>query len=182
LSDDTTFDPTSKRALILGAGGAARAASFALVQEKIGHLVITNRTIRKAEALVDSLTKYCSARELSSSVSAMPLLDNDFQKVVSESQLIVNCTTTGMRYSPDEEKSFLLAGSIPRDALVYDLVYNPTETPLLRIASEAGAKTLSGLSMLVYQGAASFKMWTGREARVDIMLQAARQAISRGVE
>ena len=112
----------------------------------------------------------------------MALLDTDLPKVAYESQLIVNCTTTGMRYSPDEGTTLLPADAVSRDALVYDLVYNPIETPLLKVASEAGAKTLGGLSMLIYQGAASFEMWTGKEAPVDIMSQAARQAIVRGVE
>jgi shikimate dehydrogenase len=61
--------------------------------------------------------------------------------------------------------------------LVYDLVYNPPKTPLLRIAREAGANTIGGLPMLIYQGAASFKLWTGREAPLDIMFSAARQAL-----
>ena len=72
------------------------------------------------------------------------------------------------------------AGLIPAAALVYDLVYNPTETPLLAAARCAGARTLGGLPMLVYQGAAAFRMWTGREAPVDVMMRAASAALQRG--
>ncbi|MGB2584182.1 MAG: shikimate dehydrogenase, partial [Dehalococcoidia bacterium] len=66
---------------------------------------------------------------------------------------------------------------IPKRALVYDVVYNPIETPLLADAKRAGASTLGGLAMLVYQGAVSFELWTGREAPVDIMMTVAREAL-----
>jgi shikimate dehydrogenase len=82
-----------------------------------------------------------------------------------------------MKCSSDEGLSPLASGLIPKDALVYDLVYNPSQTPLLKMAKAAGTKTIGGLPMLVYQGAASFKLWTGREAPLDIMLTAARKAL-----
>ena len=69
---------------------------------------------------------------------------------------------------------------IHKGILVYDLVYNPWPTPLLRLAQEAGANTLGGLPMLVYQGAASFKLWTGRKAPVDIMLNKAKEVLTGG--
>ena len=84
-----------------------------------------------------------------------------------------------MKGSPGEGQSPLVSSLIPKDALVYDLVYNPSETPLMRMAKEAGASTIGGLPMLVYQGAASFKLWVDREAPVDIMLSVARQALLR---
>jgi shikimate 5-dehydrogenase len=69
---------------------------------------------------------------------------------------------------------------IPKNVLVYDLVYNPWLTPLLRLAKKAGANILGGLPMLVYQGAASFKLWTGREAPVDIMFNKAKEILIGG--
>ena len=69
------------------------------------------------------------------------------------------------------------AAHIPSHALVFDLVYNPPETPLLRDAARAGAATLGGLPMLVYQGAASFELWTGKAALVDLMMRAATEAL-----
>jgi shikimate dehydrogenase len=75
-----------------------------------------------------------------------------------------------MKHSPEEELSPL--GWLPGNILVYDLVYQPRETPLLKKAKEAGAVVLSGLSMLVYQGADSFQLWTGKEAPLEAMFQA----------
>jgi shikimate dehydrogenase len=76
-----------------------------------------------------------------------------------------------------ENETPLRASSIPKDALVYDLVYNPLETPLLREAKKAGARVLGGLAMLVYQGATSFELWVGKEAPLDIMFRQAREAL-----
>ena len=91
--------------------------------------------------------------------------------------LIVNCTSLGMHQGPDEDASPLLAHRIPVSALVYDLVYNPMLTPLLREANTAGAPTLGGISMLVYQGAASFELWLDRPAPVSVMMDAAMAAM-----
>ena len=90
---------------------------------------------------------------------------------------IVNCTTLGMAHGPDEQGTPLDWRQIPPTALVNDLVYNPLETPLLRAAAQAGARVLGGIHMLVYQGAASFEMWTGRSAPVEVMLEAASRAM-----
>ena len=110
-------------------------------------------------------------------INILPLQDSQLRETIEHCQLIVNCTTLGMRHSAQEGQSPLSADLIPTGALVYDLVYNPVKTPLLRVAGEAGADTIGGLPMLVYQGAASFKRWTGREAPFDIMMAAAKQAL-----
>ena len=97
---------------------------------------------------------------------------------VADADLIVNCTALGMRHGPDETASPLAGQSIPAGCLVYDLVYNPMQTPLLRQAANAGAATLGGIAMLVYQGAASFEHWFNRPAPVDIMMAAATAAMA----
>jgi shikimate dehydrogenase len=177
LRENANFEPEGKRAVILGAGGAARAVSFALVQEKLSSLVIANRSLVRAEALVDYLRRYVVSKEMHTELAGSSLRDSKLRQTVQHCQLIVNCTTLGTRYSSQEGQSPLAAEWIPKGALVYDLVYNPLQTPLLRMAKEAGASALGGFHMLVYQGAASFKLWTGREASIDIMYRAAKQSL-----
>lgn len=177
LREDAKFEPQNKHVVILGAGGAARAVSFALLREKVSSLAIANRSLARAEVLVDSLGKYAIGKEIQAELTAWSLQDSKLRETVQHSQLIVNCTTLGTRYSSQEGQSPLAAHSISKGALVYDLVYNPSQTPLLTMAREAGANVLGGLAMLVYQGAACFKLWTGREAPLDIMYTAAKQAL-----
>jgi shikimate dehydrogenase len=179
LREDAGFEPENKEVLILGAGGAARAVSFGLLQEKVSALIIANRSLAKAKNLAGALAKQAANSKMKTEIAAVPLQSANLEKVVVQCQLIVNCTTIGMKCSSDEGQSPLASRLIHKDALVYDLVYNPSQTPLLRMAKAAGAKTIGGLPMLVYQGAASFKMWTGREAPLDIMLSAARKALVR---
>ncbi len=85
-----------------------------------------------------------------------------------------------MRHSATEGETPLDADAIPGGVLVCDLVYNPQVTPLLKEAREAGAATLGGLPMLIYQGAASFELWAGREAPLDIMFRKAREVLGEG--
>jgi shikimate dehydrogenase len=85
-----------------------------------------------------------------------------------------------MKHSSQEGQSPLSIEVIPKDALAYDLVYNPWPTPLLQLAQKAGANILGGLPMLVYQGAASFELWTGRRAPIDIMFKEAKQILMGG--
>ena len=175
LREDASFEPENKEVLILGAGGAARAVSFALLQEKVNTLIIANRSLAKAESLAGDLAKQVANSKMKTEIAAVALPSANLTKVVVHCQLIVNCTTVGMKHSSGERKSPLASRLIPKDALVYDLVYNPSKTPLLKMAKAAGAKTIGGLPMLVYQGAASFKLWTGREAPLDIMLSTAKK-------
>ena len=112
-------------------------------------------------------------------VEAIPLEGSGEALAASFAQadLLVNCTTLGMLHGPDEGGTPIHGRHIPAGLLVYDLVYNPRETPLLCEARKAGAATLGGLPMLVYQGAASFQLWTGKEAPVSVMLEAATEAM-----
>ena len=166
------FEPKGRRVLVLGAGGAARGVVLALIREGISQLIVANRTVPRAEALVQLAAQRGVAGQ------AIPLGWNELALAAVHSDLIVNCTTIGMAHSPDAGGTPLLMNQIPPAALVYDLVYNPLQTPLLREAARAGAGVLGGIQMLVYQGAASFEMWTGRPAPVDVMLKAAMRAMT----
>ena len=171
LREGAEFEPAGRRALILGAGGAARGVVLALAREGVGDLTIANRTPERAESLAQlALNRGITARAIS-------LSGTDLADTAARAELIVNCTTIGMTHGPGEDESPLPADAIPATALVNDLVYNPLETRLLREAAQAGAKTLGGIQMLVYQGAASFEMWLERPAPVPVMLEAATRAM-----
>ena len=174
LRQDGGFEPRDRHVVLLGAGGVARAASFTLVREGVKSLTISSLPLEQAEELAASLRRNTTP---GTEIAVIPWGAPELAKALSRGELLVNCTPLGMRHSPTEGQSPIEAGVIPRDALVYDLVYNPTETPLLREAKKVGSRTLGGLPMLVYQGAASFELWTGREAPLGVMLAAARQGL-----
>ena len=168
------FEPLGKRVVLLGAGGAAKAIAFALADAGVSRLAIANRTPDKGVALIDSL------RRFGVDLIAVSLQKEVLNEMLVDCDLLVNCTSMGMRHSPAEGKSPLDGVFIPPRLLVYDVVYNPEETPLLYQAKRAGARTLGGLAMLVFQGALAFKLWTETEAPLDIMYDAARLALQRG--
>ncbi len=171
LREGAGFDPAGRKVLVLGAGGAARGVVLALLRDGVAELVIANRTLQRAEALV----RLASSRDIPA--RAISLTSSDLSQAAAEADLIVNSTTLGMTHGPDEGASPLSREHIPPTALVNDLVYNPLRTPLLQEAEQAGASVLGGIQMLVYQGAASFEMWFGQPAPVPVMLEAASQAM-----
>ena len=167
LREDAEYVLEGKKALVLGAGGSARAVGFGLAWGGISYLALTNRTLPRAQALARELAP------LVSRVEVFPWL----QGLPGEYDLLVNCTPVGMRETPAEGRSPLEGLDPSPSALICDLVYNPEETPLLAQAKLAGCRTLGGLAMLVHQGAASFQLWTGRDAPRDVMLEAASRAL-----
>jgi len=168
------FQVRGARALILGAGGAARAVALALVREGAAMVVLANRTYHRAFEVAEAL-RPLARRTV---VRAIPLTLAALQQAGLVWDLIVNCTTLGMPGGLDADKSPLPAELIPEKALVFDLVYGPRPTPLVRLAQERGARATDGLAMLVYQGAESFALWTGREAPIEVMMEAARRALA----
>ncbi len=183
LEKEGHFDPAAKRVVVLGAGGVARAATFVLAQERIASLAITDGIFERAAALARNLQSYARSGSVSwkgqaPEIRAFPWADVSSPTTFANCDLIVHCTTMGMKDSPQEGQSALKPEVIPRNILVYDVVYNPRLTPLLRLAQQAGANTLDGLPMLVYQGAASFELWTDKEAPVEIMLNRAEEMLT----
>ena len=174
LKEDAGFEPSGRRALLLGAGGAARAAAFALCQEGVASLVIANRTLERAAALAADLSAD------GASVSAIAADDATLNDAALNADLIVNSTSVGMRHGGAEGQTPLAGGLIPHDAVALDMVYNPQHTPLLAAARSAGARAVGGMPMLIYQGAAAFEMWTGRIAPVEAMFAAGNVALMQG--
>jgi shikimate dehydrogenase len=160
------FDPTNRRAVLLGAGGAARAVLYALLEQG-GTVTIANRDERKAEALALEFSAHF-ARD----IPVLSLNDTEgLQTALNDATLLVNSTSLGMSPYPsgDPLPSEIV---IPTHLTIYDLVYNPRETQLLKRARAAGATGIDGLGMLVHQGAEAFRLWTGLEAPIEVMRQA----------
>jgi shikimate dehydrogenase len=172
------FAPAGKRAVLLGAGGAARAVGFALAGEGVKSLALTDVVAGKASTLAADLQRAgASVQGNALTVKALSSDSGEFAAEVWDCDLLVNCTPLGMKHSEVESRLPLQVGLIPKGVLVYDVVYNPPETPFLAAARKARAQALGGLGMLVYQGALAFELWTGREAPVNIMMEAARGAL-----
>jgi shikimate dehydrogenase len=173
LREDAGFDPSGRRALVVGAGGAARAAVVSLSEASAASVTVINRTLPRAERLIEDLRPISSATAL----SALPDEPSLWAASLERCDLLVNCTSVGSAGSPEEKQSPVPTELLRPDILVYDLIYRPAETPLMTAARQLGCQVMGGLPMLVYQGAASFELWTGREAPLDIMFGAARQAL-----
>ncbi len=158
-------------AVLFGAGGAARAAAHALAEEGAASLAIVNRTVERALLLADEIAA------LGVSASALAPTDAALASVCRRAALLVNSTSVGMAHGPAERESPIPREAIRTGCVVYDMVYTPPETPLLALARDAGATAIGGLPMLVYQGAAAWSLWTGKEAPIDVMFAAARKAL-----
>jgi len=175
LRSEGKFEPEGVEVAILGAGGVARAVCFSLVQNKVSSLTIMDGILDKSKALAEHINRYVTRAGLKTRIAVLPWQSVNSADTFERCRLIVHCTTIGMKYSPQQGQSPLSGDVIPEGILVYDLVFNPRVTPLLQLAQKAGADILGGLPMLVYQGAASFELWTGRKAPVDIMFNKAEE-------
>lgn len=169
LEERGGFSPEGKSVLLLGAGGAARAAVFALAERGAGRVLIANRTVERGDALA------ADVRSHSLDVDSIPM--QEARDAAGRVDLIVNATSMGMEPGPNAGLSPLESRDISPRALVYDMVYTPQQTPLMEAARQAGADVVGGLWMLIYQGAAAFEMWTFREAPVDLMYEAGQRAL-----
>ncbi len=154
-----------RKVLLLGAGGAARAIAYAMAKEA-DELAVLNRTVKQAQALAKLLEKACSKK-----IAAGSLSPGDMQSNLQDSDILINATSVGMK--PKADESPVSPKLLRRDLSVMDIVYNPLETKLAKDAKAAGAKVVSGVEMLIYQGAASFEIWTGKSAPVEVMRDAA---------
>ena len=158
-------DPEEKKLVLLGAGGAAKAIAFQAAQET-EELVIVNRTAEKAKQLAELLRKQFGAK-----VKGTTLSDEVLKKELETADILVNATSVGMH--PDVNVSPVPAELLHSGLCVMDIVYNPLETKLLKDAKSVGASVVSGLEMLLYQGAVAFEIWTNCPAPVDVMKEAA---------
>ena len=167
------IEPDGKSIVMLGAGGASRAISFILA-ERGANLVILNRQLELdwAVKLGNSIS-----RTFGREVKALELNEQNLAPVLRKANILVNTTSVGM--SPNTNETPIPARLLESDLVVFDIVYNPVKTKLLTEAESAGAKAISGLEMLVRQGALAFEMWTGLTAPLEIMRKATIRALKK---
>jgi shikimate dehydrogenase len=162
-------EPAGWHVVVLGAGGAARACLYALSTLGVASISVFNRTPERAERLIEDLRPHLGTMN----VGAAPLGDvGRLEATLARAHLLVNTTSVGMH--PNVDPSPLPDGvDLPAHILVFDMVYNPQHTQLLRQAERTGARTIGGLDMLIGQGVEAFKLWTGCLPPADLMQQAA---------
>ncbi len=158
-------DVEGKVALVVGAGGAGRAIAFILA-EKGATVIVTNRTESRGLKLAEDVRK----------VGDCIFYPYDkLEDLKGKIDIIINATPLGMKGF--EQKLPVPEELIESKVVVFDTVYNPPETPLIKTAKRKGCKVVYGIDMLVYQGAEAFKIWTGLDAPVDVMKKAAFSAL-----
>jgi shikimate dehydrogenase len=164
LREDLGMELRGARILLLGAGGAGRTAALKLASEKVADIALVNRTRSKAGDIAREIQKEFPSVKVS---TGWPKSDVD---------LILNATSLGLKTgdpSPLDEGHFPLKQA----RAVYDMIYRPAETALLRAAKAAGCATANGLGMLLHQGAKAFEIWTGQPAPLAVMRRALEQNI-----
>ena len=166
---EAEFMPEDCNAVILGAGGAARAILWGLCKRKAEFITIGARNQQKAEALAKDFLSY-------GAVEGLDWLSNEFREILQTADIVINTTPLGMFPNVDEMPPINLS-LLPEGALIYDIVYNPVETKLLRTAKAMGFPTLNGLSMLLLQGKEAYRLYTGQVPDVKIMQKALEKGL-----
>ncbi len=164
LKEEFGILPKGKRFFIVGAGGASRAISFSLALDGAGRIVLIDEVEDKAASLSKSLSKHTDSEAI-----ALKKDSKAVKEMILNSDVLINATPCGMKPSDPKvvEPDFLHKG-----LFVYDIIYNPRTTTLLRDARNKGGVTANGMGMLLNQGALSFNIWTGKRAPVHVMKKA----------
>ena len=157
--------------VVAGAGGASRAISFYVAKYGTDSLTILNRNIQKAQDLAGDV----EASDLIDEVGSNSI--SNISSYLDDADILIDTTPLGMHPHIDDEP-VAIADNMHEDLTVFDAVYNPNETVLLKEAIKAGAKPVYGIKMLLYQGAESFEIWTGKKAPVDVMEEALRKTLN----
>jgi len=162
-----------RQAVVLGAGGAARAVIYSLITEGFQRVVVFNRHLHRGEALVRHFNRSASHMDL----KAMPWHESVLEAEIARTKLLVNATALGLAAGETPVPAELL----PPDLLVLDLIYNPPQTQLLKDAQAAGDSVLGGELMLLQQGAKAFELWTGKPAPIEVMQAELERAREHGL-
>ncbi|MDP3731986.1 MAG: shikimate dehydrogenase [Candidatus Omnitrophota bacterium] len=169
LTEDLRFAPGGKNIAMLGAGGAARAVCVYLSKEKPRIISIYDIDKPKAKALIKHLKECFNNIEFKAADSVEELN-------IGSCDLLINASPIGMQ---EADPCLVDEKFIHKDILVYDVIYNPKETKLLKMARKKGAKISNGLGMLLYQGVHSFELWIQKPAPVEVMSKALEEAINK---
>lgn len=153
LREESQFEPTGCRAIVIGAGGAARSVIGALADEEADEIVIVNRSLERAQQAVNLAPHVARVGSASD---------------IEHADIVINATPVGMEGSRAGELPISIDG-VHEKQLVVDLIYHPSETAFLQQCSQRGARTTNGLGMLVYQAAAQVELWTGMRPPIDVM-------------
>jgi len=166
-------EPKGKNMVILGAGGASRAISFILA-ERDANLVILNRQLELdwAEELARRISQ-----TFQKEVKALKLDEENLVMALDKADILVNATSVGM--SPNVDETPVPAQLLKAGLIVFDIVYNPIKTRLLREAEAVGAETISGIDMLVWQGALAVEKWTGLKEPIELMREEAIKVLQK---
>ncbi len=162
LKEDGGYDPEGRSAVVLGAGGAARAVAAHLALSGADSVVIANRTLSRAERLATDLARAVGRQ----CFEPLPLEATATAEAIRQADCLINATSVGMA---GDRRLPVPAALIEPHLVVCDIVYRPLVTPLLEAALARGASIINGLGMLVYQGAEAFRRWTGQEMPIDIV-------------
>lgn len=157
-----------KTVFILGSGGGARAIVVASADQGARRIYLCNRTRSRAESLAADVNS--NIRDI---VRVLPMEESEQKKVMPQCDILVNTTSIGMH--PHTGAIPIAESLLHPDLLVVDIVYNPLKTRLMAAAEQIGCTTLGGLGMLVYQGAESFRIWTGRDPLIDDMFEVVKE-------
>jgi shikimate dehydrogenase len=160
-----------RAAVLLGAGGGARAVVYGLIRAGFQRIIVFNRHLHRGEALVKFFAKSAAHMEL----KAMPWHDSIIESELAKTKVLINATSIGLNADVSPVPAEVITG----DLLVLDLIYNRTR--LLRDAEAAGAMAMDGETMLLHQGAAAFALWTGQAAPLQVMSEALAGARAEGV-
>lgn len=167
LASEAGLSLAGKRVLLLGAGGGARAVAVVAAQDGARALAIANRHVERAEDLKRGVAGLSKEMEVT-----IAELDHA-RELLAEADVVVNATSVGLA----SEEVPLDPAAMRPDSVAVDLIYNPRVTMFLRLAAQRGAATVGGLGMLVHQAAAAFERWTGTDAPVAVMRDAAERAL-----
>ena len=164
LKEDLQLSAVGKKILIVGAGGAGRAAALRIAQESPAELWLYNRTESKAAEVAKQISKTNPSVKVCVGIPS------------GRVDLLLNATSVGLK--PDDPLPIHDNGfDLKNAAAVYDMIYRPAETPLLKAARAAGCRAANGLGMLLYQGASALEIWSGKPAPIEVMRQALHRHI-----